>query len=284
MRLSCPLQMLGDRSLQDKIELVRRSGFDGLDCQVSMLDIPGAALVLRGSEVPVASVYSQVRTPSLLDAHAADRAAAVAEVVRRARLAAEIGADNLILVPVFGPPRLQGFGPGAGLLELETALLLVALKEIAVELRDVPITVVIEPLNGGETHFLTDPTASAGLCDRLAEDRIATMVDTYHCHREGLDIPLQIDGVGNHLALMHFSDSERGLPGEGAVDFGSVIAALRRSGYGGWIGWECRRIETPEDEAALARSVALVRTLAEGQSPACLAQSSGRVPTPGEMN
>ncbi|HEV2067666.1 MAG TPA: sugar phosphate isomerase/epimerase, partial [Thermomicrobiales bacterium] len=224
------------------------------------------------------------RTPSLLDAHAADRAAAVAEVVRRARLAAEIGARNLILVPVFGPPRLHGFGTGADLLELETALLLVALKEVAVELWDVPIKVVIEPLNAGETHFLTDPIAAADLCDRLAEDGVATMVDTYHCHQEGLDIPGQIDGVGRHLALMHFSDSDRGLPGEGAVDFGAVIPALRRSGYDGWIGWECRRIETPEDEAALARSVALIRKLAEDQPHAPLAQSTGGVPAPGAMS
>lgn len=284
MRLSCPLQMLGDRSLRDKIELLRRSGFDGLDCQVSTLDIPGAALVLRDADIPVASVYSQVRTPSLLDAHAADRAAAVAEVVRRAWLAAEIGARNLILVPVFGPPRLQGFGSDAEPVELETALLLVALKEIAIELCDVPITVVIEPLNAGETHFLTDPSVAAELCNRLAEDGIATMVDTYHCHQEGLDIPRQIARVGRHLALVHVSDSDRGLPGEGTVDFGAVTSALRRSGYDGWIGWECRRIETPEDEAALARSVALIRKLAEDQPPAPLAQSMGGVPAPGGMS
>jgi len=273
--------MLGDRSLRDKIELIRRSGFDGLDCQVSTLDIPGAALVLRDADIPVASMYSQIRTPSLLDARATDRAAAVAEVVRRARLAAEIGARNLILVPVFGPPRIHGFGSGAGLLELETALLLAALKEAALDLREVPIRLVIEPLNAEETHYLTDPTASARLCDRLDEDRIATMVDTYHCHQEDLDIPGQIDGVGRHLALMHVSDSDCGLPGEGTVDFSAVISALRRSGYDGWIGWECRRIETPEDEAALARSVALIRKLVEGQPPARLAQSTGGVPAPG---
>jgi sugar phosphate isomerase/epimerase len=273
--------MLGDRSLEEKLELIRQTGFDGLDCQVAMLDSPGAALVLRDSEIPMASVYSQVRTPSLLDARAADRAQAVADVVHRARLAAEIGAQNLILVPIFGPPRLAGSGTDAEMVELETVLLIAALKEIAAELRDVPIRVVIEPLNAGETHFLTDPTVAAGLCDRVADARIATMVDTYHCHQEGLDVPLQIDGVGNHLALMHFSDSGRGLPGEGVIDFGAVTAALQRSGYDGWVGWECRRIETREDEAALARSAAYVRALLDDQP---LARSSAWARSPEGMN
>ncbi len=278
MRLSCPLQMLGDRSLNEKLAMVRQCGFDGLDCQITALDIPGAALMLRDSGVPVASAYSQVRTPSLLDARAADRSQAVADVVHRAKLAAEIGARNLILVPVAGPPRIPGLGSPDELVAIETALLLVALKEIAEELRDVPITVVIEPLNAGETHFLTDPTVAAGLCDRVAEAGIATMVDTYHCHREGQDIPGQIEAVGDHLALMHFSDSGRGLPGEGEVDFPAVITALQRTGYDGWIGWECRRIETQEDEAALARSVAHIRQLlGEGQ----VTQPSAEVRTPG---
>jgi len=261
MQLSCPEQMLGMRSLAEKADLIAQAGFGGIDVRFDTLADPELAGALRHSGLPLVSVYSQIRTPSLLDATAADRASATAEVVRRARLAAEHGALSLILVPVFGPTRLT-IGAGTDeIATIEAALLLVALKEIASELGNTPITIVLEPLNRGETHFLTNPSRAADICRQLGEARIATMVDTYHCFEEDQDPSAEISAVGGQLALMHFSDSDRGLPGEGEVDFGRVVAALNRNGYSGWAGWECRRIETADDIEALGRSVAHIHAL-----------------------
>lgn len=261
MRLSCQEQMLGTRPLAEKFSIIEQCGFDGIDAGSGTLDVPDFAPQLGRSRLPLVSVYSQIRAPSLLDASAADRAGATAEVIRRARLAAEHGAANLILVPVFGPTRLTIEGSDDEIRAIETALLLVSLKEIAADLADTPVRVVLEPLNRGQTHFLTDPSLAAEWCRRLAEPRIATMVDTYHCFQEGQDAVAQISAVGEQLALMHFSDSGRLLPGEGEVDFGAAVAALTRAGYDGWAGWECRKIESAADVAALAQSVAHVRDL-----------------------
>jgi sugar phosphate isomerase/epimerase len=63
------------------------------------------------------------------------------------------------------------------------------------------------------------------------------------------------------LRLVHVSDSGRGLPGEGEVDFAAVLAALRGVAYTGWLGFECRKIVTDEDVAALGRSLAWLRDL-----------------------
>ena len=261
MRLSCPEQMLAAHPVDVRVGLIRESGFDGIDCRFATLEDSHAAREITDSGLPLASVYSQVRTPSLLDAAAADRAQAVADVVHRARTAAAHGADNLILVPVFGEPRITTGPTSEAQIELETAILVVSLKEIAEDLVDVPITVVVEPLNHGETHFLTNPTIAASICGRVQDPRIATMVDTYHCYQENLDIPEQIHGVGQHLALIHVSDSARGLPGEGEVDFSSVVTTLTAISYTGWIGYECRQITSPDDEQDLADSVARLRSL-----------------------
>ena len=216
------------------------------------------------TSLPLVSVYSQIRAPSLLDATGRERAEAIAEVVRRARAAADRGALNMILVPVFGSPRLMAESTDEEIVAVETALLLVSLKEISAELGATPIRVVLEPLNRDETHFLTDPSRAADLCRRLGERRVATMVDTYHCHKEGQDPAAQVAAVGEQLALTHFSDSGRLLPGEGEVDFGAVLAALTDTGYEGWAGWECRKIESADDVAALARSVTHVRNAEQG--------------------
>jgi sugar phosphate isomerase/epimerase len=268
MRLSCPEQMLGDRPLAAKLALVREAGFDGVDLRYETLVEAGAPPTLSAAGLPVASVYSQVRSPSLLDGAAHDRARALAHVVERAEAAAQAGAANLILVPVFGEPRIAPPGPGLDLATVETALLFAALKEIAGRLANLPIVVVLEPLNAGETHFLRDPAVGAAVCEAVASPRVATMVDTYHCHREGQDPAAKVRAVGRHLALVHLSDSDRGLPGEGSVDFAAVVASLADAGYDGWAGYECRRVAGREDDDALRRSVAHVRELTARQPAA----------------
>lgn len=262
MRLSCPEQMLGDRSLAAKLALLRDVGFDGVDLRYDTLVDAETRPIVAESGLPIVSIYSQLRSPSLLDAAAHDRALALAQVVARAETAARAGAANLILVPVFGDARIAPPRAGAGVEAVETALLFASLKEIAARLADLPLTVVLEPLNAAETHFLRDPAVGAAVCEAVASPRVATMVDTYHCHREGQDPAAKVREAGRHLALVHLSDSDRGLPGEGAVDFAAVVASLADAGYEGWAGYECRRVATPEDDDALRRSVVHVRELA----------------------
>jgi sugar phosphate isomerase/epimerase len=250
--------MLGARPLAEKIALAREVGFDGIDLRWNTLRAEDTRAALAAGGLPVGAIYSQLREPCLLSRHAAERAAALDQAVERAHGAADAGAACLILVPIFKAALLRAFPPVADLDTVETAVLLAALDELAARLADVPIAVVLEPLNRGESHFLTDPTRAAALCAAVGSPRIATMVDTYHCDREGQDSAAQIAAVGDHLGLIHLSDSDRQLPGEGSIIFGPLLATLRRRDYGGWLGYECRPVA---DQTALARSVRRMRAL-----------------------
>lgn len=261
MRLSCLEQMLSGYSAEARVRIIKESGFDGIDCRFSTLEDPNMVGAIRNSGLPLASVYSQIRCPSILDAEASDRAGAIANIVHRACTAAQHGADNLILVPVVAEARLALDLDSEEIIALESSLLLVSLKEIADRLAEVPITVVVEPLNRSETHFLTDPTVAARHCDCVASPRIATMIDTYHCFEEHLDIVAQIDGVGKQLQLVHLSDSARGLPGEGDLDFQAVMSKLAVVSYTGWLGLECRQITSAKDEQCLTQTVAALRSM-----------------------
>ena len=258
MLLSCGEQLLGDRPLGEKLALVREAGFDGVDLGWATIAEAAARRVVADDGMAVGAVYSQLRGAGLLARRAGERAAALDRVVERAEGAAAVGARLLIVVPIFGEARLRGFPPLVGLADLETGLLLAALDELAERVAALPVTVAIEPLNRDETHFLTDPAAAAAICAAVGSPRIATMVDSYHCRRNGQDIPAAIAATGERLALVHLSDTERRLPGEGGIDFGPVLAALRRRGYGGWMGLECRPVE---EVAALGRSVGYLRGL-----------------------
>ena len=258
MLLSCAEQLLGDLPLSERLDLIREAGFDGVDVQWATVRDRAAVREIAGHELPVGAVYGQLRDPGLLSRTAAERAGAIDGAVARAEVAAELGAATLIVVPIFRDAVLHGFDPIIGTEDLETAVLLASLDELAERLADVPVTVVLEPLNGDQTHFLLDPARGAVLCDALGSPRIATMVDTYHCEKNGQDIPAAIAATGKQLALVHLSDTDRGLPGEGRIDFGAVLDALRGHGYEGWMGFECRKVDEVEP---LRRSVDHLRAL-----------------------
>ena len=258
MLLCCAEQMLGERELGEKLALIRQAGFDGVDLRWGTVAVAAARRELADDGLPVGAIYSQLRDPGLLSRGAAERATALEHLVERAEMAAAVGARCLIVVPIFGAAKLRSFEPVVGLTDLETALLLAMLGEVADRTAGLPVTITLEPLNRDETHYLTDPTEAAALCGALASPRIGTMVDTYHCERNGQDITAQIAAVGEHLALVHLSDTDRHLPGDGAIDFGPVLAALRRRGYRGWLGFECR---PATDAEALGRSVRHLRAL-----------------------
>lgn len=258
MLLSCAEQLLGDRPLGERLGLIQEAGFDGIDVRWATVADRAAVREIAAHDLPVGAVYGQLRDPGLLSRTAAERAEAIDRAVERAGVAAELGATTLIVVPIFRDAVLRGFDSIMGTEDLETAVLLASLDELAERLADLPVTVVLEPLNGDQTHFLLDPARGAVLCDAVGSPRIATMVDTYHCEKNGQDIPAAIAATGAQLALVHLSDTDRKLPGEGQIDFGSVLDALRARDYEGWMGYECRKVD---DIEPLRRSVDHVRDL-----------------------
>lgn len=258
MLLSCAEQLLGDRPLSERLGLIREAGFDGIDVRWATVADPAAVREITAHDLPVGAVYGQLRDPGLLSRTAAERAEAIDGAVTRAEVAAELGATTLIVVPIFRDAVLRGFDPIIGTEDLETAVLLASLDELAERLAGIPVTVVLEPLNRDQTHFLLDPARGAVLCDAVGSPRIATMVDTFHCEKNGQDIPAAIAATGAQLALVHLSDTDRGLPGEGRIEFGPVLDALRARDYQGWMGYECRKVD---EIAPLRRSVEVVRDL-----------------------
>lgn len=265
MLLSCAEQMLGQRPLNEKLTVIRQAGFAGIDLRWATIAEADARRILADDGLPVGAIYSQLRDPALLAPRAAARAQALDQLRERAEVAAAVGATCLIVVPIFGAAQLRDFAPLVGLAELETALLLALLDEATERLSDVPVTLTLEPLSHAETHFLTDPARAAALCAAIGSPRLATMVDTYHCARNGQDIVAKIAAVGEQLALVHLADTDRQLPGQGTIDFGPPLAALRQHGYQGWLGFECRPVD---DIATLRRSVDYLRALWNDRSPA----------------
>lgn len=255
MKLSCHELMLGDLPLAEKFRLAREAGFDGIDLRGDLLRerVEEAARLVREEGFPVPAVYGRYQ-PHLLSAGVTERAEAVATLRGRLRDAARVGAGLLIVVPIGGATRID-VDRGQGVEEVELAVLLVLLRELADEARECGVAIVLEPLNRQQTHLLTSPAAAAALTRRL-DAWVGTMADTFHMDAEGQEMAEEVSATGDQLRLIHLSDRGRKLPGRGGIDFAPLLERLRAIGYDGFYGFECTGPFTVEQ---LRESVRFIR-------------------------
>jgi sugar phosphate isomerase/epimerase len=67
--------------------------------------------------------------------------------------------------------------------------------------------------------------------------------------------------AGDRIGHVHFSDTNRGVPGTGNLDFLGIVKTLRAVGYDGWIAVEIN--DRPDIRTAAGAAAGYVRALLE---------------------
>lgn len=100
------------------------------------------------------------------------------------------------------------------------------------------VTVVIEPLNTGETNLINSVTDGAGYVDAIGHPNVQLLADIYHMTREN-EGPDSILKAGARLRHVHIAEkAERTSPGTAGDDFRPFFKALKAVGYKGGISVE----------------------------------------------
>ena len=146
--------------------------------------------------------------------------------------------------------------------------MVLALKPAAKHARKRGITLGLEPCNRYETHLLNTAEQSLDFLELLDEPNVTIHLDTYHMNIEEKGIGFGFRQAGKNCAYVHLSESDRGVPGTGTIDWNDAFRALAESGFQGRLVVECFVTLPPEIAAALSvwRSVAKDRqeVLAKG--------------------
>jgi D-psicose/D-tagatose/L-ribulose 3-epimerase len=115
---------------------------------------------------------------------------------------------------------------------------------------DKGVSVVLEALNRFECYFLNTMEDLADYLDEVGHPAITGMYDTFHANIEEKDPIGCIGDTIRHIAHVHISENDRGVPGRGHVDFPATFRALKWAGYDGWLTIEAFGRALPELAAA----------------------------------
>jgi D-psicose/D-tagatose/L-ribulose 3-epimerase len=91
----------------------------------------------------------------------------------------------------------------------------------------------IEPVNRYETYLYNTGADAAELIRSVGVDDMIIHFDTYHMNIEEEGYSKALKEAGPLAAYIHMSESHRGLPGEGTVDWDDVFTRLMEINYSG---------------------------------------------------
>ena len=127
-----------------------------------------------------------------------------------------------------------------------------ALKSVGPHADEMGVTVAVEYLNRFETYFINTVADTRALVEEVGHPRIRMMYDTFHAHIEEKDIYKSAKACGKHLAHVHISENDRGVPGSGQVAWDQLFKALAELKYKNWCTIESFGQAVPEIAAAAA--------------------------------
>jgi D-psicose/D-tagatose/L-ribulose 3-epimerase len=134
-----------------------------------------------------------------------------------------------------------------------------ALKEAARFAQDYGVVVGIEPINRYESFLVNTCEQGLALREMIAEPNVSIHLDAYHMNIEEAGFYEPTKKAASTLCHYHLSESHRGTPGTGRVDWEAIFRALAGAGYSGLVGME----SFCEVSGAMAAATCIWRKMAD---------------------
>ena len=112
------------------------------------------------------------------------------------------------------------------------------LSELTDFSKDFGVYLLLEPLNRYSTPFCCNTADAIFVTSNLNNDYFSILLDTYHMNIEEKDFSDSIIKSKKFLKHIHFSDSNRKMPGFGHINFDSILNTLKKIHYNDYIGLE----------------------------------------------
>lgn len=174
--------------------------------------------ILSGFNVPIMSVQAYLlHNLRMLSKRDSDRKVAMRHMEETIKLASEVGAQNVVAVATYGEPTVKN--PGEKCIEIFKHF-----GELGAESN---VVISIEPLGRERTTFLPSVSEIYSLVHDVGSDNVRLMVDTMHIHSDGENVAGTIRKYATEIMELQLRDTNSRPPGEGSIDFASVLKVVR---------------------------------------------------------
>jgi D-psicose/D-tagatose/L-ribulose 3-epimerase len=221
----------------DLLNLIRDYGFESMDVNVRVLDLPTARLIRgRGEELGLQLMGggSLPADKELLSSDAAKRREAIEYMKGLVRTVHELGSTfygGIIYAPF---SRFTGKPPTEEEFERSAR----GLREVARYAQSLGIRVGLEPANRYEAYLVNTIADGLRLAEAIGEKNVGILFDTFHTNIEEKSMYGAIAAAGSRLYHVHVPENDRGIPGSGHVRWDDVFRGLEDIGYEGTISIE----------------------------------------------
>jgi D-psicose/D-tagatose/L-ribulose 3-epimerase len=272
MLISLCNEVIAGMPFERQCAFARDVGYDSIEiAPVTLTDDPTALTSAQTATwrraaaeagLPITSLHYLLRAPAGLSITTADAAVRrrTVEVMRAlCALAADLGARVL----VHGSPDQRVLVPGEEDDGRKRGIeCFAAVAEAAAQAN---VTYCIEPLARNQTAFVNTVEEAAAIVRAIGSPAVRTMID---CSSAGQTEELPVAELVRRwvptglIGHVHFNDPNRRGPGEGAMAFAPILAALEASNYAGNAAVE-PFIYQPDGPTCAARAIGYLRGLSE---------------------
>lgn len=270
MRYAVSNWIYGDEPLAVTFERLSRLGYHGVEIQAEpdRQDPREVRALADRHGLEVCSVTGTFPWPTeerdLAHPDPQLRARAVAYVRRLVEFAGSVGAPQVLLVPASVPRRAPVEWAGDPetwwpLVEREWTLAVASVRDAAGFAAERGVRLAVEPINRYESFLLNTAEQALRFVEEVGSPWVGVHLDTFHMNLEEPDPAGAVRRVGGRLTSLHVSDSHRGPPGEGHVDFRGILRSLQEVGFQGYLILEPLPPVPDVDVAIRARRCAALR-------------------------
>lgn len=238
-----------DDGHQALLEDIRATGYDGVEIPIFGGTPDDYARIGRMlDEIGLERTGVSVMPPGAdaLSADPAVRKAAVERLTWLADCAVALGA-TLACGPLH---QVLGEFTGAGPTDDERARAREVHRAAGDAAAGRGVTLALEALNRFECYFVNTMDHLCAYLDSVGHPAITALYDTFHANIEEADPVAAFTRNARHVAHVHITENDRGVPGRGHVPWPATFAALKASGYDDWLTIEAFGRALPDLAAA----------------------------------
>jgi sugar phosphate isomerase/epimerase len=273
MKFSLCNEVIMDRPFEKQCVFAAALGYDGLEIAPFTLgedpraltdkDVSRALDALKAAGIIATGLHWLLVKPeglSITSDNPALRQETLEVILRNIELCAELGGSVL----VHGSPLQRAIDPEADGTAARAHALEIFSKA-AEKAQSCGVTYCLEPLNSGETNFITRVSEAVEIVEAIGSPAFKTMIDTSAAAISDVEpVPDLIRSwmPTGHIAHIQFNDRNRRAAGQGQDEFLPILSALKETGYDEVIAME-PFIYEPDRGACAAHTIGYVKGICE---------------------